>query len=375
MEAIGRLAGGVAHDFNNLLTVINGYAETVLDLGSLPSFARDCVGEVLNAGIRASALTNQLLAFSRRQVLQPRAVSLNDVVSNLSKMLHRVIGEDIELVIELAPGLGCVRADPNQMEQVLMNLALNSRDAMVGGGRITLTTAEIAPGEGGAPVQPGAGAGRFVMLVVSDTGHGMDAETKRNIFEPFFTTKGLGKGTGLGLSTVYGIVKQSGGDIQVHSEPGEGTTFSLYFPKIEDCAEAAGSNTAFARLPRGSETILLLEDDLGVRKLARQMLLGQGYMVLEAPNWREAVRLCEEHRGPVQLLLTDVVMPGMSGPAAAEHLRPLRPEMRVLFMSGYANNAVGDHGILHRSVAFLQKPFTHDELVQKVQEVLGSIQP
>jgi PAS domain S-box-containing protein len=375
MEAIGRLAGGVAHDFNNLLTVINGYAEMVLGMVSLPSLARDCVGEVLSAGTRASALTNQLLAFSRRQVLQPRAVSLNDVVSNLSRMLHRVIGEDIELVSVLAPGLGCVRADPNQMEQVLMNLALNARDAMVGGGRITLTTAEVAPGEGGAPMQPAAGADRFVMLVVADTGHGMDAETKRNIFEPFFTTKGHGKGTGLGLSTVYGIVKQSGGDIQVSSEPGEGTTFRLYFPKIEEGAEPAGRKIALARLPRGTETILLLEDDLGVRQLVRQMLLGQGYMVLEAQNWREAVRLCEEHRGPLQLLLSDVVMPEMSGPAVAEHLTPLRPEMRVLFMSGYTNNAIGDQGILHRSVAFLQKPFTRDELVQKVQEVLGSTPP
>jgi PAS domain S-box-containing protein len=375
MEAIGRLAGGVAHDFNNLLTVINGYAEMVLGLESLPGFARDCVGEVLSAGNRASALTNQLLAFSRRQVLQPRAVSLNDIVSNLSKMLHRVIGEDIELVSVLAPGLGCVKADPNQMEQVLMNLALNSRDAMAGGGRITLTTAEVAPGESGAPLQPGTGADRFVMLVVTDTGHGMDAETKRNIFDPFFTTKTQGKGTGLGLSTVYGIVKQSGGDIHVYSEPGEGTTFRLYFPKIAEGAEPVEGKTVSARLPRGRETILLLEDDLGVRQLARQMLLGQGYMVLEAQNWRDAVRLCEEHQGPLQLLLTDVVMPEMSGPAAAEILTPLRPEMRVLFMSGYANNAIGDHGILQRSVAFLQKPFTCDELLQKVQEVLGSMQP
>jgi len=375
MEAIGRLAGGVAHDFNNLLTVINGYAEMVLSLAALPSLARDCVGEVLSAGHRASALTNQLLAFSRRQVLQPRAVSLNDVVSNLSKMLHRVIGEDIELVSVLAPGLGCVRADPNQMEQVLMNLALNSRDAMVGGGRITLTTAEVAPGERGAPMKQEDKAGRFVMLVVTDTGHGMDAETRRNIFEPFFTTKGHGKGTGLGLSTVYGIVKQSGGDIQVSSGPGEGTTFRLYFPKIDEGAEPVGRKTAYTRLPRGTETILLLEDDLGVRQLIRQMLLAQGYRVLEAQNWREAVHLCEAHQGPLQLLLTDVVMPEMSGPAVADHLSPMRPEMRVLFMSGYANNAIGDHGILHRSVAFLQKPFTHDELVQKVQEVLGSIVP
>jgi signal transduction histidine kinase/ActR/RegA family two-component response regulator len=375
MEAIGRLAGGVAHDFNNLLTVINGYAEMVLGMAAMPSLARDCVEEVLNAGNRASALTNQLLAFSRRQVLQPRAVSLNDVVSNLSKMLHRVIGEDIELVSVLAPGLGSVRADPNQMEQVLINLALNSRDAMVGGGRLTLTTAEVAPGEDGAPMQPGAGADRFVMLVVTDTGQGMDAETRRNIFEPFFTTKGQGKGTGLGLSTVYGIVKQSGGEIQVSSKPGEGTTFRLYFPKIEEeGAGPAGRKTAFARLPQGTETILLLEDDLGIRQLVRQMLLGQGYTVLEAQNWREAVRLCQEHRGPLQLLLTDVVMPEMNGPAVAEHLTPLRPEMRVLFMSGYANSVMGDDGILQQSVAFLQKPFTRDELVQKVQEVLGSIQ-
>jgi PAS domain S-box-containing protein len=375
MEAIGRLAGGVAHDFNNLLTVINGYAEMVLGMESLPGLAHECVGEILNAGIRASALTNQLLAFSRRQVLQPRAVSLNDVVSNLSKMLHRVIGENIEFVSVLAPGLGNVRADPNQMEQVLINLALNSRDAMAGGGRITLTTAEVAPGEGGAPLHPASGADRFVMLVVTDTGHGMDAETRRNIFEPFFTTKGQGKGTGLGLSTVYGIVKQSGGEIQVYSEPGQGTTFRIYFPKIEEGAGPAGRKTAFARLPQGTETILLLEDDLGIRQLVRQMLLGQGYTVLEAQNWREAVRLCVEHRGPLQLLLTDVVMPEMNGPAVAEYLTPLRPEMRVLFMSGYTDNAIGDHGVLHRSVAFLQKPFTRDELVQKIQEVLGSVLP
>jgi two-component system cell cycle sensor histidine kinase/response regulator CckA len=266
-----------------------------------------------------------------------------------------------------------VRADPNQMEQVLMNLALNARDAMAGGGRITLTTAEVAPGEGGAPILPGGGAGNLVMLIVTDTGHGMDAETKRNIFEPFFTTKGQGKGTGLGLSTVYGIVKQSGGEIQVCSEPGEGTTFRLYFPKIEEGAGPVGLKTALASLPQGTETILLLEDDVGIRQLVRQMLMGQGYTVLEAQDWRDAVRLCEEHRGPLQLLLSDVVMPEMNGPAVAEHLAILRPEMRVLFMSGYTNNAIGDHGILNRSVAFLQKPFTRDELVQKVQEVLGSI--
>jgi two-component system, cell cycle sensor histidine kinase and response regulator CckA len=298
-------------------------------------------------------------------------VDLNEVVTGLSKMLRRVIGEDIELVSLLAPGLGFVRADRNQMEQVLMNLALNCRDAMRAGGRITIETAEVSSGDGGQTPQS-LPAGRFVTLAVTDTGEGIDRETLERIFEPFFTTKERGKGTGLGLSTVYGIVKQSGGEIEVQSQPGKGTTFRLYFPKIERLALEGGKAAASTRVPGGTETILLLEDDPGVRQLVHSMLVRHGYAVLEAQDWRDAVRLLGDEQGPVHLLLSDVVMPEMSGVAVAERLAPLRPEMRVLFMSGYANNALGDHGILDQSVAFLQKPFTADDLAIKVREVLGT---
>jgi PAS domain S-box-containing protein len=371
MEAIGRLAGGIAHDFNNLLTVINGYAQMVLDQRMLPGVARTRLEEVLAAGNRATSLTNQLLAFSRRQVLQPKAVDLNEVVTGFSKMLRRVIGEDIELVCALEPSLGYVRADPNQMEQVLLNLVVNARDAIRAGGTITIETAEFTPGEGTAPSVPGGHRGRYVMLAVTDTGHGMDSETQRSIFEPFFTTKEGGKGTGLGLSTVYGIVKQSGGEIQVYSEPGKGATFKLYFPETEAAADEGKGVRAYSSAPRGAETVLLLEDDSGVRQLVRQMLARQGYTVLEAQNWREAVELCSQHQGPIHLLLSDVVMPEMSGPAVAARISPMRPEMRVLFISGYANNALGDHGILNQDVAFLPKPFSQDDLALKVREVLG----
>jgi two-component system, cell cycle sensor histidine kinase and response regulator CckA len=371
MEAVGRLAGGIAHDFNNLLTVITSYGDLVLDDLSKDDPKRQDIEQILKAAEGAASLTRQLLAFSRQQVLEPRVVNLNDVVAGLEKMLRRVIGEDVDLATALAAGLGAVKADVGQLEQVLMNLAVNARDAMPTGGKLTIETGNVELDTDYTREHHAAAAGHFAMLAVTDTGIGMDEATKARIFEPFFTTKAPGKGTGLGLATVYGIVKQSGGFIWVYSEPGQGTSFKIYLPRVEQTAERRGVSPA-AGVPRGVETVLLVEDAAPVRAVARQVLERQGYTVLEAPNGEAALRIAEEHPGPVQLLVTDVVMPGLSGRQLADRLARLRPELKVLFTSGYTDDSIVRHGILEAEIAYLQKPFTPDALARKVREVLDA---
>ena len=370
MEAIGKLAGGVAHDFNNLVTIITGYSDMVLSrIGPEDPMRRD-IEQIKKAGDRAHSLTRQLLAFSRRQMLQPKVLDLNAVVSNLEPMLHRLIGENIELAIVLKPGLGQVKADPGQLEQVIMNLTINARDAMPHGGKLLFETDNATLDEVYArqhiPTQPGS----YVRLAVSDTGCGMDEATQSRIFEPFFTTKEQGKGTGLGLSTVYGIVKQSGGYIWVYSEPGQGTTFKIYLPRVAAPADSVLPVTHWSKLPQGTETLLLVEDEPEVRWLVRDMLQHLGYTILEARHGIEAQVLSIQHPGPIHLLVTDVVMPQMSGREIAEQLRSEHPETKVLYMSGYTDDAVVRHGVLAAEVAFLQKPFTPEGLALKVREVL-----
>jgi signal transduction histidine kinase len=371
MEAIGKLAGGVAHDFNNLLTVIQGYSELILK--GLNPDNRLCqdVREILNASERASSLTRQLLAFSRKQVLQPKVLDLNLHVSNMDKMLRRMIGEDIELVTLLAKDLGRIKADPGQIEQVILNLAVNAKDAMLSGGKLTIQTANVELDENYARSHIIVTPGNYVILSVSDTGVGMTPEIKERIFEPFFTTKEKGKGTGLGLSTVYGIVQQSGGNIWVYSEPGLGTTFKIYLPRIEEGTESLRPAAVSTKPLGGSETILLVEDEEMVRKLACTVLEKNGYRVLEAPNGEEALRIAQEHSAKqIHLMITDVVMPRMSGRELADCLESVRPEMKVLYMSGYTDDAIIHHGVLDPGIAYIQKPFAPDVLALKVREVL-----
>ncbi len=372
MEAIGRLAGGVAHDFNNLLTAILGYSEIMLSQLGADDPLREGAEEIRKAGERAASLTRQLLAFSRKQRLEPKVLDFNGLVVDVEKMLRRMIGEDVDLVTALAPDLGRVKADRGQLEQVLMNLAVNARDAMPRGGKLTIQTAnanlEQTWGLGGFSVQPGP----YVMVAVSDTGTGMDEATKSHLFEPFFTTKGQGKGTGLGLATVYGIVKQSGGYIWVYSEPNAGTAFRIYLPRYD---EPAAPKTAPAPLPgasRGRETILLVEDEEGVRALARKILAAQGYTVLEADGPRRALELLEQTGEPIDLLLTDVVMPEMDGSELASRAAVLRPATKVLFMSGYTDEAIAGRGLIAEGGRFLQKPFTPDVLAARVRAILDS---
>ena len=373
MEAIGRLSGGVAHDFNNMLVVINGYSELLLGRYLSDSNpARKHVEEIKKAGERAAALTRQLLAFSRQQVLQPEVLDLNGVVADLEKMLRRLISEDIDLATALDRGIGRVKADPGQIEQVILNLAVNARDAMPQGGRLLIETANIILDETYTRQHLDVTPGLYVMLAVSDTGIGMDAETQSHIFEPFFTTKERGKGTGLGLATVYGIVKQSQGAIWIYSEPGRGTTFKIYLPRVEETTptEAEPRPTSLD-LPSGAETVLLVEDEAAVRDLARQILELGGYTVLEAGHGDEALLLSEQ-QGPIHLLMTDVIMPGMSGPELAERLVKQHPEMKVLYVSGYTDEAIVHHGVLGAGLSFLQKPFTPDSLIRKVRQVLDA---
>ena len=370
MEAVGQLAGGVAHDFNNLLTAILGYTELVVARMRADPEGLEELDEIRKAGERAAGLTRQLLAFSRRQVLEPRVIDLNGVVRDLEKMLRRLLGEDVELETSLAPSLGCVRADPGEIEQVVMNLAVNARDAMPEGGRITVETANVELDEHygqahGSAVRPG----RYVMLAVSDTGVGMDAETQSHAFEPFFTTKAKDKGTGLGLSTVYGIVKQSGGWVWVYSELGGGTSMKIYLPEVNEAAEPVPPRVE-APSAGGLETVLLAEDETPVRRLARRVLESLGYTVLEASGAEDAVSIAGAHAGRIHLLLTDVVMPEMGGVDLASRVQKLRPEAHVLFMSGYTDDSVIRHKVLERGMHFLQKPFTPASLAQKVREAL-----
>jgi nitrogen-specific signal transduction histidine kinase len=371
MEAIGRLAGGIAHDFNNILTIMLGNTELALEDLDAQRDCRELLQEILQTGGRAAGLTRQLLAFSRRQVLEPRILDLNAIVSESQKMLKRLIGEDVLLSTSLEPQLRKIEADPVQLEQILLNMTVNARDAMPKGGKLIIETRNIDLDPthaltAGGEVRPGP----YVMLAVTDTGAGMNEEIKSRIFEPFFTTKERGRGTGLGLATVYGIVQQSGGYIWVYSEPNHGTTFKIYLPE-----HAAGGETAIRKPPahkdlRGSETLLIVEDELQVRAIARRMLEGQGYRVLEASSGEEALALARSFAEPIDLLITDVIMPGMSGKELAGAFCAARPQASVLFVSGYTDNTILQHGVLEEGVAFLQKPFSQESLAVKVRDVL-----
>jgi PAS domain S-box-containing protein len=377
MEAVGRLAGGIAHDFNNLLMVISGYSEFLLErLGDEPQL-RGPAQEIASAAERASSLTRQLLAFSRKQMLAPRVVNLNDVATENVKMLTRMIGEDIDLVIAPSPDLWSVRADAGQIEQVIMNLAVNARDAMPSGGKLTIETSNVTLDEDYARLHSPVRPGDYVMVAVSDTGAGMDTETQSHIFEPFFTTKGT-KGTGLGLSTVYGIVKQSGGYIWVYSEMGRGTTFKIYLPRVASTGEAVAQFAAppeFRKVEPGTETILLVEDEANLRYLARQYLEKQGYKVIEAADGAVAMQIAVAHEKIIHLLLTDVIMPGMNGRELAQRISEIRPNVKVLYMSGYTENVIGHNGMLDAGIRLLQKPFNLRDLKSIVREVLDATPP
>ncbi len=372
MEAVGQLAGGIAHDFNNLLQVIAGYSELLLARLVPGDPLRAEIEMIKKAGDRAASLTRQLLAFGRRQVLAPKVLDLNTVVSDMGQMLRGLIGEDIDLVTALRPGLGRVKADPGQIEQVILNLAANARDAMPGGGKLTIETGNVDLDEVCARQCPDARPGPYVALVISDTGCGMNAETRAHLFEPFFTTKRQGQGTGLGLATVYGIVTQSGGCVSVSSEPGRGSTFRVYLPRVEEAVEAGQPDRCLVGLPQDTEVVLLVDDEEMVRSLVRAILQKDGYTVLEAASGAEALQVSERHEGPIHLMVTDVMMPQMNGRELAERLTPLRPSMKVLYMSGYTEDEVIRQGVLETDMAFLQKPFAPNDLVHKVHEMLDS---
>jgi PAS domain S-box-containing protein len=369
MEAIGRLAGGVAHDFNNLLGVILGSAELLADAKDLSQVQRRAA-EIQKAGQRAANLTRQLLAFSRKQMIEPRVIDLNAKISEITEMLVRLVGEDVEIFASLPPNLGRIRADPTQIEQILLNLVVNSRDAMPDGGKITIETHNIDLEEAYADSHSSVLPGRYVMIAVSDSGQGMDKETLAHMFEPFFTTKS--NGTGLGLATVYGAVKQSGGNIWVYSEPGKGTTFKVYFPRVNAPADNTSVPERIAAPPKGSETILLVEDSDSLRELTKEFLQIAGYNVVEARDGRDALQLAHSYAKELNLLLTDVVMPGMSGRELADEIKRMYPEIRILFMSGYTSNAIVHRGVLDEGLSLLTKPFTRSGLVQKVHDMLKS---
>jgi PAS domain S-box-containing protein len=372
MEAIGRLAGGVAHDFNNLLMVIIGRCDVALTKLDPKAAATPSVEEAQRAAWKAASLTRQLLAFSRKQVLQPQVLNLNVLTANLQKLLVRMIGEDITLVFRPAAELGHVKADPGGLEQVLMNLCVNARDAMPRGGRLTIETSNVTLDESYVMRHGVVTPGRYVMLAVSDTGVGMDAATQARIFEPFFTTKEAGKGTGLGLSTVYGIVKQSGGFVWVYSELGHGATFKVYLPRVDEAVGKSDAELAAPAVSRGAETILVVEDDPQVRELATEFLRGAGYHVLTASNGKEALQLAQGHAGEINLVLTDVVMPGMNGREMVSRIVQARPKVKVIYLSGYADEAVSSHGELAHANAFLQKPFRMSDLANKVRAALDA---
>jgi two-component system cell cycle sensor histidine kinase/response regulator CckA len=369
MEAIGRLAGGVAHDFNNLLMVIKGHTELLLDVLPIADHVTRKVEQIDRSADRATALTRQLLAFSRMQVLQPRPMNLNSVVEEMGKLLPRLIGEDIELVVRASSDLGTIRADASQMEQIIMNLAVNARDAMPNGGKLIIETQNIELDHYYREAHPIVQPGRYVLLSVSDTGTGMDAETQAHIFEPFFTTKEQGKGTGLGLATVYGVVKQSGGFIWVYSELDKGTTFKIYLPRVDEPAAAVVPVSSPAQVLRGTETVLLTEDEQDVREVAREFLESAGYKVLQAPSGEAALGLAEEHAGAIDLLVTDMVMPGINGQELARRMRAARKELRVLYMSGYSEHAA-EEAAKSEGSAVLAKPFSRSALLRTAREVL-----
>jgi PAS domain S-box-containing protein len=370
MEAIGRLAGGVAHDFNNLLTVIKGYSELSLAEMKEEDPFRESVEEIKKSADRASDLTRQLLAFSRRQIMEMKVLNLNTILQNLEKMLRRLIGEDIELTFLSGGDLRSVKVDPGQIEQVIINLSVNARDAMPKGGKLTIETVNAVLDEEYASKHIAVKPGQYVMLSVSDTGIGMTSEVRERVFEPFFTTKERGRGTGLGLSTVYGIVKQSGGNIWVYSEPDRGTTFKIYLPQVNEALEELCEKVETRELPRGTETVLIVEDDKEVRKLAVRILENQGYKVLKASQGSEALPLSKEYQEPIHLMLADVVMPGLDGRELAERVKFFHPQMKVLYMSGYTENAITHHGVLEKGMNYIQKPFAVDALARKVREVL-----
>jgi len=373
MEAIGRLAGGIAHDFNNLVQAIGGYTEILLKRLPEADPLHHNAEEIKRAGDRAAALTRQLLAFSRQQVLQPKVLQLNAVVTNIEQLLRRLIGEDVELETALAADLDPIKADHAQLEQVLMNLAVNSRDAMPDGGTLTIETRNVTLTEADQREAFAIKAGPYVLLAVSDTGCGMDAETRQHAFEPFFTTKPAGKGTGLGLSTVYGIVKQSDGYIWVDSEVGLGTRVRIYLPRVDEPVETIDTRRRDdGQVPRGHETLLLVEDEESVRELICEWLAGHGYRVLVAGNGAEALQVAEGHPDRIDALIADVIMPQMGGPALAERILPQRPDLKVIYVSGYADEAIGDPRVLAAGAAFLQKPFSLDTLVRRLREVLDA---
>ena len=370
MEAVGQLAGGVAHDFNNILTAIVGYTDLLTAEFAANSRQLEDLEEIRKAAGRAAALTRQLLSFSRKQVLEPRIVDVNGVVMNLDKMLRSLLSENIALKIQLADDLDAARVDPNQLEQVIMNLAINARDAMPNGGTLTIETANATLDENYAAKHVSVIPGDYVMLAVTDTGCGMSEATQARIFEPFFTTKPAGRGTGLGLSTVYGIAKQSGGNIWLYSEPAKGTTFKIYVPALDALPEDIGKTAPVEAARQGSGTVLLVEDDEQLRRLTHRALATQGYVVLEADGGRSALDIAGRHQGPIDLLLTDLVMPDTNGRKLADTLRAARPGLRVLFMSGYPDSAIVNHGMLEAGVAYLAKPFTTEAVTRKVSEVL-----
>lgn len=372
MEAVGRLSGGIAHDFNNLLGVIIGYSQVLKRRLKTGDDLFEFAEEIEKAGQRAASLTRQLLAFSRQQVLAPAILNLNALISDMAKMIHRLIGEDIELVMKLDPAVGSVKADQGQIEQVVMNLAVNARDAMPEGGKLALETATVTIDQAYMRHHPGSKAGRYVMFSVSDTGMGMSAETLAHIFEPFFTTKELGKGTGLGLATVYGVVKQSDGYVWVDSELGRGSSFKVYLPLIEEPVSKPETEAPTPESLRGSETVLVVEDADALRKLSVTLIEQYGYQVLSAANGAEALELVQQDKRRIDLLLTDVIMPGLGGHALAQRLAPQYPGLKVLYMSGHTDSSIGQHGVLEAGISLLHKPFTEEELVRKLREVLDS---
>jgi PAS domain S-box-containing protein len=373
MEGIGRLAGGVAHDFNNLLTVINGYSDLAAGSLSAGDPVQEMVSEIKNAGERAASLTRQLLAFSRKQVLRPVVIDLNDLVGNMQRMFSRLIGEDICLQLDLTPTLWQVKIDAGQMEQVIMNLIVNARDAMPQGGKLAITTANVEQDASSPNLLPDAALGQYVLLTVGDNGCGIDEATKSRIFEPFFTTKDPGKGTGLGLSTVWGIVQQSGGHIQVDTSVGQGTIFKIYLPKADKGAESPPLNAKRSNPLHGSETVLLVEDDERVRSLAHLILESYGYTVLAAQNGAAALLMAERHPGTIHLVLTDVVMPQMSGYELTEQLKAQRPELKAIYLSGYMDDTIVRHGVRDDAEHVLLKPFSPVTLAKKIREVLEGL--